>query len=45
MKGGVAVCKVDWASKEVPDLAKHPLNLVLYMHLRIFVYSFEYSHG
>ncbi len=40
---------VDWASGEVSDLVENPLNLVLYMNLRIFVYtsntlivSFEY---
>ena len=31
--------EVDWASEEAPDLAEPPLNLVLYMHLRIFAYS------
>ena len=40
---------VDWASEEASDLVEPPLNLVLYMHLRIFAYtsstlivSFEY---
>ena len=40
---------VGWASKEASDLVTPPLNLVLYMHLRIFTYtsnvliaSFEY---
>ena len=40
---------VGWASEEVSDLVAPPLNLVLYMHLRIFAYtsntliaSFEY---
>ncbi len=40
---------VGWTSEEVSDLVAPPLNLVLYMHLRIFVYtsnvliaSFEY---
>ena len=40
---------VGWASKEASDLVAPPLNLVLYMHLRIFAYtsnvliaSFEY---
>jgi hypothetical protein len=27
---------VDWASEEASDLVETPLNLVLYMHLRIF---------
>ena len=39
MREGVVSFRVDWVSKEVPDLVNHPLNLVLYMHLRIFVYS------
>ena len=40
---------VGWASEEASDLVRPPLNLVLYMHLRIFAYtsntliaSFEY---
>ncbi len=40
---------VGWASGEAFDLVVSPLNLVLYMHLRIFAYtsnvliaSFEY---
>ena len=40
---------VGWASEEVSDLVAPPLNLVLYMYLRIFAYtsntliaSFEY---
>ncbi len=40
---------VGWASEETSDLVAPPLNLVLYMHLRIFAYtsnvlivSFEY---
>jgi hypothetical protein len=40
---------VGWASEEASDLVAPPLNLVLYMHLRIFAYtsnvliaSFEY---
>ncbi len=40
---------VGWASEEVSDLVAPPLNLVLYIHLRIFTYtsnaliaSFEY---
>ncbi len=40
---------VGWASEEDSDLVAPPLNLVLYMHLRIFAYtsnaliaSFEY---
>jgi hypothetical protein len=46
---GVTTMGVDWASGEVSDLVENPLNLVLYMNLRIFVYtsntlivSFEY---
>ena len=45
----VATKGVGWASEEVSDLVASPLNLVLYMHLRIFAYtsntlitSFEY---
>ncbi len=41
---------VGWASDEASDLVVSPLNLVLYMHLRIFAYtsnvligSFEYE--
>jgi hypothetical protein len=40
---------VGWSSEEASDLVVPPLNLVLYMHLRIFAYtsnvlivSFEY---
>jgi hypothetical protein len=40
---------VGWAAGEVYDLVEPPLNLVLYIHLRIFTYtsntliaSFEY---
>ena len=40
---------VGWASEEACDLVAPPLNLVLYIHLRIFAYtsnaliaSFEY---
>ncbi len=40
---------VGWGSEEVSDLVAPPLNLVLYMHLKIFAYtsnvliaSFEY---
>jgi hypothetical protein len=40
---------VGWASEEASDLVATPLNLVIYMHLRIFAYtsnvliaSFEY---
>jgi hypothetical protein len=43
---------VGWASEEVSDLVAPPLNLVLYMHLRIFAYtsnplitSFEYMES
>jgi hypothetical protein len=46
---GVTAVGVDWASGEASDLAEPPLNLVLYIHLRIFAYtsntlivSFEY---
>jgi hypothetical protein len=49
MRGGAAM-GVGWASGEASDLAGPPLNLVLYMHLRIFAYtsnilisSFEYT--
>jgi hypothetical protein len=28
-----------WASVEVPDLSVHPVNLILYIHLRILEYS------
>ena len=45
----VATMGVDWASGEASDLVEPTLNLVLYMHLRIFAYtsntliaSFEY---
>jgi hypothetical protein len=30
---------VGWASEEASDLVVPPLNLVLYMHLRIFAYT------
>ena len=46
---GVTTMGVGWASEEASDLVGPPLNLVLYMHLRIFAYtsntliaSFEY---
>jgi hypothetical protein len=46
---GVTTMGVGWTSGEVSDLVKPPLNLVLYIHLRIFTYtsntlidSFEY---
>jgi hypothetical protein len=39
IRGGVAAFEVDWASEEAPALAEPPLNLVLRMHLRIFVYT------
>jgi hypothetical protein len=46
---GVTIMGVGWASGEASDLVEPPLNLVLYMHLRMFVYtsntliaSFEY---
>jgi hypothetical protein len=35
----VVVSGDEWSSVEVPDLVVHPLNLVLYIHLRMFVYS------
>ena len=38
MREGVTEFGVVWASKEFPDLDEHPLNLLLYIHLRIFVY-------
>ncbi len=47
---GVTTMGVGWASGEASDLAGPPLNLVLYMYLRIFTYtsntlitSFEYT--
>ena len=46
---GVATKGIGWASDEASDLVVTPLNLVIYMHLRIFAYtsntfidSFEY---
>jgi hypothetical protein len=46
---GVTTKGVGWSSGEASSLVESPLNLVLYMHLRIFVYtsntliaSFEY---
>ncbi len=36
---GVTTIEVDWTSREASDLVEPPLNLVLYMHLRIFVYT------
>jgi hypothetical protein len=36
---GVTTLGVDWSSEETPDLVAPPLNLVLYMHLRIFAYT------
>ena len=46
---GVTTMGVGWASGEASDLVEPPLNLVLYMHLRILAYtsntriaSFEY---
>jgi hypothetical protein len=39
MRKGVTSFRDDWASMEVPDLTEHPLNLALYMSVRIFVYS------
>ena len=47
--GGVTTMGVGWSSEETSGLVVPPLNLVLYMHLRIFAYtsntsivSFEY---
>jgi len=46
---GVTTMGFGWGSGETSDLVETPLNLVIYMHLRIFVYtsntlivSFEY---
>ena len=46
---GVTTMGVGWASGEASNLVEPPLNLVLYIHLRIFAYtsntlidSFEY---
>jgi hypothetical protein len=36
---GVTTMGVDWVSEETPDLVKPPLNLVLYVHLRVFAYT------
>jgi hypothetical protein len=36
---GVTTMGVAWAFGEVSDLIEPPLNLVLYMHLRIFAYT------
>ena len=36
---GVATMGVDWDSRESSDLVELPLNVVLYMHLRIFAYT------
>ena len=36
---GVTIMGVDWASGEASDFVEAPLNLVLYMHLRIFAYT------
>ena len=38
---GVAASEVDWTSEVAPDLAEHPLNLVLHIHLRIFAYTWN----
>ncbi len=35
----VATKWVGWASEEASDLVAPPLNLVLYIHLRIFAYT------
>jgi hypothetical protein len=47
---GVTTMGVDWSSEvcseQAPDLVEPPLNLVLYMHLRIFSYTSNTdSHG
>jgi hypothetical protein len=36
---GVTTFGVDWDSGETPDLVESPINLVLYMNLRIFEYT------
>ena len=36
---GVATMGVDWASRGSSDFVEPPLNLVLYIHLRIFAYT------
>ncbi len=36
---------VDWTSEEGSDLVEPPLNLVLYMNLRIFEYGYVRGHG
>ena len=36
---GVTTMGVGWASGEASDLVGPPLNLVIYMHLRIFAYT------
>ena len=38
MRGGTTM-GVGWASGEASDLVEPPLNLVLYMHLKIFAYT------
>jgi hypothetical protein len=35
----VATMGVGWESEEASDIVEPPLNLVLYMHLRIFAYT------
>ena len=35
----VTTMGVDWTSEEVSDLVEPLLNLVMYMHLRIFTYT------
>lgn len=39
MREGVSDSGVGWSSTEDPTLMEPPLNLILYMHLRIFAYS------
>jgi hypothetical protein len=36
---------VSWSSAEASDPVAPPLNLVLYMHLRIFAYTSNVLHG
>ncbi len=36
---GVTTMGTDWTSGEASDLVEPPLNLVLYMHLRIIAYT------
>ena len=36
---GVTIMGVGWVSGEASDLVGPPLNLVIYIHLRIFTYT------